>query len=762
MQSFRLFLFMLFVFILVGCDGDKQSLSGNAKVEVGPYETYYKWIGETTDGCELIWGTKTIESGSAIQIEGRQVLDSNYTVVSNLEPATNYIAQVVCNGEYSSIISTKTLPFIEPLTITTKNQNGEVTLDWTNPVYDNLNGYMVYIGKKNSFTKSEALYKYYTPLPSSNNVAQQVNSSKTIPDLLNNETYYVSVAPLIGLVESKLESFYEVKPILDTPQDDANGTNNSLDLNITTLTPDSISFDWGDIQNTTAYTVYLNTEQGFGLNDKTTSIITTSSESNTTLPLLDCGRTYFLKLAGRDTRHIGPTSEEYSFTLPELLTPQTVLSTVRGNGEVTVNWTNVNHKDLTSYTLYVGDKPDFSKAEAVQVLNDVSSGVVVKNLINNKPYFFSLAPNVRNWECAKESTVTATPELDITTAKVDMSKTTEAGKATWVDVNITRQSAMVFWERIKLATGYTIYFSTKEDVDVDDTVTIKREIEGIDTLNTIFENLSYNQVYYYKVEAKDSTHQGPVSAIYRFDIGDIGQVGKKLSKLNDTGVYENNASECASMREWIDCKKPLDSSGEIVPFGQDGFYATGTKDRGKSVTEQGSCFRDDASKLLWYEADNRSNYTYYQDSDGVDTGSTGLENIGTSDCKIYDTTTTPNVYCNSKQLIEYVNHNNPIGCNCDTWRLPTRDELRGMVYYGKIIPNSYFIKSKDAESLETKGNYKPSTSSTEYNYWSSDYALDGTSENSSNYAWSVNLLTGEESIVTRKTNARVVLVCADN
>jgi len=748
--------------LFLGCGGNSKTLEGTAVVDAGPTEVQLKWTGQRGDNCTLLWGEADIVKPFG-SFSNSLKLEDNITRIDGLSASSNYIGAVQCDGVKSHWIGFKTLKAIDPVGLKVEAKNGEVEVDWTNASYDNLKGYTIYVGDKDLFTKSEALYKQTTSISSSTLVVSKSTTIQMIQNLSNNKTYYISVAPIIGKVESKLESYYEVKPRLDQANGDDNissTTNNVLNLNVIAKTTDSVTFDWDDIKNTTAYVVYLNTKTGFDSKDKTTVVTTTKAESKTKLDLLDCGRTYFMQLAGRDTTHIGPLSKEYTFTLPKLLSPATTLSTVLGNGKVTVSWTSVAHKDLSSYTLYVGEKADFTKDEAIETIKNAESGVVVSSLTNNKTYYFSLAPNVRNWTCGKETAVAQTPELDVTSSKIDSSKTAEVGKAAWADVNITRQQAMVFWEKINLSTGYTVYFSADKDLEANVT---KREVTGIETLNTVFENLSYDKDYYFKVEAKDTTHQGPVGAIYRFNLGGLDGVGNKVSKLNDTGVNEGNlANACASMTNWGDCKEPFTTQKEVIPFGQDGFYITGTQSRGKSLTTQGVCHRDDASKLLWYEEDNRSNYTYYKSSDGADTGPNGLQNLQQSDCSVYDISDTNNpIYCNTRGVISKLSSSNPTDCACSVWRLPTRDELRAMVYYGKSIPSSYVIKSKNDENLTGKANYKPNQSESEYVYWSSDIALSGTSTNSDTYAWTVNLLTGEESITERKTNARTILVCSD-
>lgn len=736
----KLITFVIGIFLL-GCESRPTPiLAGEANISVGPTEVHFKWKGNRDSDCELIWG-----SLADINFYNYN-LEDNITYLENLRPDTEYQARVRCDAIYTQTLKFKTLPRPKILEIDIEDKNSKVILTWKKPEDLNLTAYAIYLFEEKPFTKEKALRKIINK-----------HSTQEINLLDNDKVYYISVAPIFTHVESQLEDVYTLNPILDIVQanDEINSSSaNTLNLNVTEIDFNRVSFDWDDINYTTSYIVYLSKKSNFSLDKNITMQFETESESETSLDELDCGETYFIKIAGQDDFHIGPASTEYTFTLPLVVSPTTVLQTSVGNGNVTLTWTNQKIQGLSSYTLYVGEKENFTKEEAIKKIENAYSGITISDLLNNQIYYFALAPNIRQIECAKESSVSDIPKLDLTSSPIDTTKSEEEGTI-WTEVNVSRQNAMIFWEKIPLATGYTIYLSKNKNIEYDANDTVVKHIKGIDTINTILRNLSYDQDYYFKINPKDTTHQGASEITYHFTIGEIDKIGKKLTKLNDTGVNENNNTlACASMSQWSDCKKALDVNGNIIPFGQDGFYMTGTKGRGKNLSLKGVCHRDDSSQLLWYEYDNKAKYSYFLNTDNNET-----ENRLETACAIYDKDSQK--YCNTLSLSMHLNNYIPNDCDCDTWRLPTRDELRNMTYYGKHLPSSYIINSKNNENLSSKGNYKTNMNESEYLYWSADIALIDSSFIISRNAWVINLLTGEEKIMPRNSNIRAVLVCSD-
>ncbi len=202
-----------------------------------------------------------------------------------------------------------------------------------------------------------------------------------------------------------------------------------------------------------------------------------------------------------------------------------------------------------------------------------------------------------------------------------------------------------------------------------------------------------NTTYYFVVTAKSGTEESGVS--------DEKSTQVTSSLLNDTGI-----TKC------VDASKVAKDCAIAVFKGQDGHYGTGKGgSKGMVFTKVagflGKCVQDEHTGLMWEVKQlsglhsNVHTYTWYNPDNTINGGNAGAKGDGTS-CSSSLTE------CNTQAFVAAVNS---VGwCGHHDWRLPTAEELRSIVDYGRAnlrIDADYFP------------NTFPSSSVGKKNYWSS-------------------------------------------
>jgi hypothetical protein len=429
-----------------------------------------------------------------------------------------------------------------------------------------------------------------------------------------------------------------------------------------------------------------------------------------------------------------------------------------GNKAVTLSWENVT--PAVSETIYVGTSKNFSKSDATKVLKNVKSPLTVEELNNGQTYYFRLAPVYNGpLESVLQSNVSGKPKLDGVALEREINSTS-GQKLLTLKITKLMRSVTISWAKVQHATGYTLYLSTNSTIPMSDANTTQVNVSGGDTTSVTVDNLLFDTLYYTRMAAKDETSTSALSGIYHFTLGEMDNATVRSTKLNDTGV---NATRCATTTEWVECKEPKDAKGNVVPYGQDGFYATNEKGGySKELVEENGTVRDVNLGLRWYEH-STDRYTYYISStDNPSPNSASLtENVSDTLCAIYSEAN--QTYCNSEAIVSEINKLTQLPCST-SWRLPTRHELRSLIYYTNSLPAIYPIKANDGDTLQSKlnsDNQLYTIGDTNYAYWTKEIALGNNTPGSNAYAWQVNLLTGEENIGIRSTKNRVMLVCPE-
>ncbi|MDF1762156.1 MAG: DUF1566 domain-containing protein [Oleibacter sp.] len=259
------------------------------------------------------------------------------------------------------------------------------------------------------------------------------------------------------------------------------------------------------------------------------------------------------------------------------------------------------------------------------------------------------------------------------------------------------------------------------------------------------------------------------------------------AKLNDTGITLCGNYDADNEGQWssqIVCKTSgatkssngIDANGKTVPAGQDALYGRdalaltdsikkiGAGNAGFDFTRINSdgsqysgngdysidpwaCVQDNVTDLMWEVKDTSNDvkgdslndaddlYNWYNSDSTNNGGSEGFENDDGNICFGYDALDNKR-FCNTQAFTTRINNQGL--CGASDWRMPTREELRGIVHFGRSNP-----------SIDTA--FFPNTRAAEY--WSASPSINN------RYGTRIVLFTdGSDSSINRNYSGHVRLV----
>ena len=262
------------------------------------------------------------------------------------------------------------------------------------------------------------------------------------------------------------------------------------------------------------------------------------------------------------------------------------------------------------------------------------------------------------------------------------------------------------WNKVSGAT-YNIYYSSSSISDIKNATKITNISATIKTITNLINGTKY---YFVITSLKDGIESTKSTEISSTSIKAVVRTG--TSTLNDTGITwagnfsGTNSSTCASdMSAPQDCNAGRDANKSLIKIGggsagfdftrlgSNGSVYTGN---GDYATEPWSCVRDNHTGLVWeIKTDDNS----IHDKDNLYAWG-GISAIGRDDTPKED-----DYYDDWNSLVNGSNKGSGL-CGFTNWKVPTREELRSIVHYGKTSP-----------SIDT--DYFPNTPS--FSFWSSSY-----------------------------------------
>lgn len=233
--------------------------------------------------------------------------------------------------------------------------------------------------------------------------------------------------------------------------------------------------------------------------------------------------------------------------------------------------------------------------------------------------------------------------------------------------------------------------------------------------------------------------------------------------INDTGItqFANEQSVLATYQaefagqdaEYGADRQTLSGQVNKVGDGDQGFDFTRIDSNGDAVDNPSfafDCVRDNVTGLVWQVKDNiNANDIEYIDqkftwfADDANGNVEGSLNESSSSCNV------SNMQCNTQ---DYVAEINSVGmCGFFDWRLPSTNELQSIIHYGKTTPPLV-----DTVFLPYWGN----NNSQPLWYWTNQSSADGVTDDLAQSAWAFDMNTGNDGILVKTSEQRVILVRA--
>ena len=413
---------------------------------------------------------------------------------------------------------------------------------------------------------------------------------------------------------------------------------------------------------------------------------------------------------------------------------------------ITVSWTAVS--GASSYTIYYHTGSNVQSGETMQTQ---TTATTLSNLQPNTSYYIGvIASNANVSGSLSEIRSTRTHEVFL-------------AKPTLLVGKVSTSSVELSWTTVTGATDYDIYYAKASIVSLDSLENIGTLSSGTQLSNQTspytIGNLTENTTYYFMVSAYSSLSEVSTS-------NEVVAMPQASRSFNDTGITvggnysTGNNSTCTSNISTNgktveqDCNHGRDAeatAGTLIKVGSGsaGFDFTKLSSTGTALSiqdkawssegteaagTQWSCVVDNRTGLVWEVKTDSNKGNTYRWGGKTAIGREHADRVGS-------------YYNDWDALVD--DSNNGKLCGSDGWRVPSLEELRSIVDYGKY--NSNVIDT----------HYFPNTQASWY-WTSSPYAYTGSATSG---AWYLSFLTGSDTGnygVFRSNRNHVRLVRSDH
>jgi uncharacterized repeat protein (TIGR02543 family) len=352
-------------------------------------------------------------------------------------------------GEKSSVVTATTVPATPAVTAGTVTINS-IALSWN--TVSGATAYTVYRSTSSDGT--------YSP------IATQSDASYTDTGRPANTTYYYKVSASNSGGEGEMSSAVSATTLLPAPQN----------LAAQTVTADSVTLVWNEVNGAASYTVYRSTSS-----NGTYTLAGTSASAAYTDTGRTAGTDYYYKVSAGNSNGAGPQTAAVSAkTLPAA--PTGVNAATATTASITVSWNNVT--GASSYNVYRSTESD---GTYTKVGSPATGPYTDSGLTMSTGYYYKVSASNSGGEGEKSSVCSAVTFLAPTVTVSTESTTTT--------------SISLSWSAVSGATGYNVYRSNTST----DTYTQV----GSPTSNTYTDTgLDTGRSYSYKVSARSDAGEG--------------------------------------------------------------------------------------------------------------------------------------------------------------------------------------------------------------------------------------------------------------
>ncbi len=437
-----------------------------------------------------------------------------------------------------------------------------------------------------------------------------------------------------------------------------------------------------------------------------------------------------------------PTTEEPDTNEETVSVPGTVddLSAEPREGSVNLTWTEVEGAD--TYTVYYAleSMADLTNLSDVISLSDgrtvgalTGSSQLIENLTNNMEYFFMMTATNSAGESDRGVEVSATPTVNITPQNL----VAVAGN----------QRVELTWDEVTDVESYNVYHATESfealtDITNYATLSGGTLIPSVTNLVLNVSGLTNDVPYFFVVTAVDAGENESPASVEATATPSVSATTATFRVIPDTGidfginfpdyVADPNASgshnsDCSgTFFEQQDCSVGLDATNNDSEDGFAGFSYTKLDSLGSPLAADETfwnCVQDDVTGLVWEVKQGGNKFKGDQglhDADDIfswynaDIAENGRDSGGedTQPLACFGYTESSENFCNTSAFVDRVNASKL--CGKTNWRLPTPNELFGLVHFGEGSPSinaDYFPNTEPGTKVWTNGSDPENTES---------------------------------------------------